>query len=142
MLRCLSIVLAFLCSLIASAAAQDISRGSECLAMANAPPRVTPVNLRRAAANTGEVAITYAGHSTYIIDTPGGVRIATDYNGVYRSGRLPDVATMNRARGPAIRDRSAARANIADFAGLAAGRADSDHSRWGMRRLFRPTHWT
>ena len=44
-----------------------------------------------------EVAITYAGHSTYYIDTPGGVRIATDFNGAYRTGRLPDVVTMNRA---------------------------------------------
>jgi L-ascorbate metabolism protein UlaG (beta-lactamase superfamily) len=97
MLRSLSTVLALLGSLIASAAAQDAPRSSECLAMANAPPRATPVSLRQAAANTDEVAITYAGHSTYYIDTPGGVRIATDYNGVYRTGRLPDVATMNRA---------------------------------------------
>ena len=28
---------------------------------------------------------------------PGGVRIATDYNGAYTTGRLPDVVTMNRA---------------------------------------------
>jgi L-ascorbate metabolism protein UlaG (beta-lactamase superfamily) len=98
MLRSLSVVVALLGSLIASAAAQDSSRGSECLAMANAP-RATPVSLRRAAAKADEVAITYAGHSTYIIDTPGGVRIATDYNGVYNAGRLPDVATMNRAHG-------------------------------------------
>ena len=67
--------------------------------MANAPPRATPVNLRRLAAKTDEVAITYAGHSTYYIDTPGGVRIATDYSGAYRTGRLPDVVTMNRAHG-------------------------------------------
>jgi L-ascorbate metabolism protein UlaG (beta-lactamase superfamily) len=67
--------------------------------MANAPPRATPVSLRRAAAKTDEVAISYAGHSTYIIDTPGGVRIATDYSGAYRIGRLPDVVTMNRAHG-------------------------------------------
>ena len=90
--------LALLGSLIASAAAQD-ARRSECLAMANAPPRATPVSLRRVAAKTDEVAITYAGHSTYYIDTPGGMRIATDYNGAYRTGRLPDVVTMNRAHG-------------------------------------------
>jgi hypothetical protein len=98
MLRCFPIVIALLGSLIASAVAQDSSRGSECLAMANVPPRATPVSLRRTAA-TDEVAITYAGHSTYIIDTPAGVRIATDYNGVYNIGRLPDAATMNRAHG-------------------------------------------
>ena len=50
-----------------------------------------------AAAKIDEVAITYAGHSTYYIDTPAGVRIATDYSGAYRTGRLPDVVTMNRA---------------------------------------------
>jgi len=98
MLRSLAVVFAALSSLIASAAAQDSFRGSECLAMA-AAPRATPAGLRRTAANTDEVAITYAGHSTYIIDTPGGVRIATDYNGVYRTGRLPEIVTMNRAHG-------------------------------------------
>ena len=97
MLRFLSAVFAVLCQLIVPAAAQDAPRSSECLAMANAPPRATPVSLRSAAANADEVAITYAGHSTYYIDTPGGVRIATDYSGAYRTGRLPDVVTMNRA---------------------------------------------
>jgi L-ascorbate metabolism protein UlaG (beta-lactamase superfamily) len=98
MLRCLAVVIALLGSLITPAAAQDAQR-SECLAMANAPPRATPVSLRRIAAKAEEVAITYAGHSTYYIETSGGVRIATDYNGAYRTGRLPDVATMNRAHG-------------------------------------------
>ena len=60
-------------------------------------PRATPVSFRSADAGTDEVAITYAGHSTYYIDTPGGVRIATDFNGAYTTGRLPDVVTMNHA---------------------------------------------
>src|SRR3954466_15765240 len=89
-------IIALLGSLTVPAAAQQLLR-SECLAMANAPPRATPVSLRRVAAKAEEVAITYAGHSTYYIDTPGGIRIATDFNGAYRSGRLPDVVTMNRA---------------------------------------------
>jgi hypothetical protein len=98
MLRTVSAILALLGSLVAPAMAQsqDTPR-SECLAMASAPPRATPVSLRRTAAVTDEVAITYGGHSTYYIDTPGGVRIATDWNGAYRMGRLPDVVTMNRA---------------------------------------------
>jgi L-ascorbate metabolism protein UlaG (beta-lactamase superfamily) len=95
MLR-LSAILALLGSLIAPAAAQDAQR-SECLAMAKAPWRATPVSLRREAAVANEVAITYGGHSTYYIDTPGGIRIATDWNGGFRMGRLPDVITMNRA---------------------------------------------
>jgi L-ascorbate metabolism protein UlaG (beta-lactamase superfamily) len=96
MLRAVSTIFTLLGLMIAPARAQDAQR-SECLAMANAPPRATPVRLREASADTGEVAITYAGHSTYYIDTPGGVRIATDYSGAYRTGRMPDVVTMNRA---------------------------------------------
>lgn len=96
MLRSLTLATAFLGWLITPAAAQTPLR-SECLAMANAPARAVPVNLRQVAAKADEVAITYVGHSTYYIDTPGGVRIATDFNGAYRTGRLPDVVTMNRA---------------------------------------------
>jgi L-ascorbate metabolism protein UlaG (beta-lactamase superfamily) len=99
MLRSFAAVFALLTSLIAPAVAEDGPRTSECLAMANAPMRATPVGLRRLAAKPDEVAISYAGHSTYYIDTPGGVRIATDYSGAYRTGRLPDVVTMNRAHG-------------------------------------------
>ena len=97
MLRCFAVVVALLYQPIASAAAQDAPRDSDCLAVANGGPRATPVSLRLAAARPGEVTITYAGHSTYYIDTPGGVRVATDWSGAYRTGRLPDVVTMNRA---------------------------------------------
>ena len=98
MLRSLAvaIVTVFLGSLAVPAVAQQPLR-SECLAMANLAPPATPVSLRRVAAKVEEVAITYVGHSTYYIDTPEGVRIATDFNGAYRTGRLPDVVTMNRA---------------------------------------------
>jgi L-ascorbate metabolism protein UlaG (beta-lactamase superfamily) len=96
MLRSLSATFALLGLLIAPALAEDAPR-SECLAMANAPPRVTPVGLRSADAATGAVTISYVGHSTYYIDTPGGVRIATDFSGAYTTGRVPDVVTMNRA---------------------------------------------
>jgi L-ascorbate metabolism protein UlaG (beta-lactamase superfamily) len=97
MMRFLVVVIALTGALLSRATAQEAPRGSECLAMANAPPRATPVSLRRTAAKADEVTITYAGHSTYVIDTPGGIRIATDYSGFRIAGRLPDVATMNRA---------------------------------------------
>jgi L-ascorbate metabolism protein UlaG (beta-lactamase superfamily) len=96
MLRLLAVVF-LLGPLTAPAAAQDAPRASECLAMSQSPPRATPVALRRLAAKADDVVITYAGHSTYYIDTPGGVRIATDFSGAYTTGRLPDVITMNRA---------------------------------------------
>ncbi len=41
--------------------------------------------------------IQYIGHSTYTIESPEGVVIATDYNGVYRPPVMPTVATMNNA---------------------------------------------
>jgi L-ascorbate metabolism protein UlaG (beta-lactamase superfamily) len=86
---------ALLCSFAGSAWAQGPQR-SECLAMASAP-RAVPVSFRLAA-KAEDITITYAGHSTYYIDTPRGVRIATDFSGAYHApGRLPDVVTMNRA---------------------------------------------
>ncbi|HVX74587.1 MAG TPA: MBL fold metallo-hydrolase [Bradyrhizobium sp.] len=96
MLRSITAILALLGSLVTAAVAQEAAR-SECQAVSDAGPRATPVSFREAAADPNEVAITYAGHSTYFIDTPGGVRIATDYSGAYQIGRLPDVVTMNHA---------------------------------------------
>jgi L-ascorbate metabolism protein UlaG (beta-lactamase superfamily) len=96
MLRLSCAAFALLSWLTTPAVAQDIPR-SECLAISQGPARATPVSLRQAANPADGVAITYGGHSTYYIDTPAGVRIATDWNGAYRSGRLPDVVTMNRA---------------------------------------------
>ncbi|MDB5655557.1 MAG: hypothetical protein JWQ94_3170 [Tardiphaga sp.] len=95
--RCLALAIVAIGWLSTSAAARQTERGSECLAMANAAPRAVPVSLRRTAAKADDVSITYAGHSTYYIDTPGGITIATDYNGIYRLDRVPDVVTMNRA---------------------------------------------
>lgn len=97
MLRLLSVVIALSVFLGTPLMAQTTPRGSECLAMAQRPPRIVPASLTRTAATAEDVTITYAGHSTYYIDTPGGVTIATDYNGVYKLDRIPDVVTMNRA---------------------------------------------
>jgi hypothetical protein len=79
---------------------------SQCLAVAQSLPGVTYANLTpedldlkpdRAAAGTGEVEISFAGHSTYVITTPGGITIATDYNGWSGNVAVPDVVTMNKA---------------------------------------------
>ncbi|WP_417666655.1 MBL fold metallo-hydrolase [Roseibium sp.] len=45
----------------------------------------------------GDVRIRYIGHSTFELETPQGVRIATDYNDSVRPLQTPTVATMNRA---------------------------------------------
>lgn len=45
----------------------------------------------------GEIGLTFIGHATFLIESPGGVRIATDYNDLVRPSMTPDVVTMNRA---------------------------------------------
>ena len=59
-------------------------------------PPFMPVSLRLAALAADQVRITYAGHSTFVIESPRAVRIATDYND-YVQVPLPTIATMNRA---------------------------------------------
>ena len=60
-----------------------------------APQDGPPVHLTSLARD--EVGIRYVGHATFEIETPMGVRIATDYNDIYRPERLPRIATMNGA---------------------------------------------
>ena len=43
------------------------------------------------------VDLTYIGHATFLIESPAGVTIATDYNGVVRPSVVPRIVTMNRA---------------------------------------------
>ncbi|MEO4000765.1 MBL fold metallo-hydrolase [Mesorhizobium sp. CAU 1732] len=82
----------------ASAQQQDEPVPSQCLAIAQAMPNVTYASFTPAQTFVdGEVTITYAGHSTYVIETPGGVRIATDFSGLYGSEPLPRIVTMNKA---------------------------------------------
>ena len=46
-----------------------------------------------------QVRLTFIGHATFLIETPAGVAIATDYNDHVRPRRVPDIATMNKAHG-------------------------------------------
>jgi L-ascorbate metabolism protein UlaG (beta-lactamase superfamily) len=78
-----------------AAQAQEV-RPSTCLAVAQALPRVIYASYMPAAAE-GDVAITYAGHSTYVIETPAGVTIATDFSGIHGTSPTPRIVTMNRA---------------------------------------------
>ena len=49
------------------------------------------------ALNADQVRITYVGHSTFLIESPQLVRLATDYNAYLRPPVLPDIITMNHA---------------------------------------------
>ena len=44
-----------------------------------------------------QVAITFVGHATFLIESPQGARAATDYSGQFGPAEPPDIATMNRA---------------------------------------------
>ncbi|MDD9917810.1 MAG: MBL fold metallo-hydrolase, partial [Rhodospirillaceae bacterium] len=39
--------------------------------------------------------IDFAGHSTFLITSPQGIKVATDYNDFHRAKELPDIATMS-----------------------------------------------
>tara|TARA_B100001146_G_scaffold191008_1_gene176239 strand:+ start:365 stop:1201 length:837 start_codon:yes stop_codon:yes gene_type:complete len=88
-----------------TARAQDsIPQVSQCMALAQALPGATYADLTpemplpvRQAAGPGEVHIRYASHSTYVITTPAGVTIATDFSDWSSGGYVPRVATMNKA---------------------------------------------
>ena len=89
-----------------SADAQEVSplpQVSQCQAIAQALPEATFASytprapMLAAAPVTGDVKITFLGHATFFIETPGGVSIATDYSGAYIPPHTPDVVTMNKA---------------------------------------------
>ncbi len=51
--------------------------------------------LRLAAAGAEAVSIPFLGHPSFLIESPGGVRIVTDYNDAIRAPVTPDIVTMN-----------------------------------------------
>ena len=65
------------------------------------PVAFGPAQILRAAATPKpgpeELAVTFVGHATFLIESPGGVRAATDYNDYVRPAVTPDIATMNKA---------------------------------------------
>jgi L-ascorbate metabolism protein UlaG (beta-lactamase superfamily) len=60
--------------------------------MASLQPRIL-----RAALSDGQVALSFVGHASFLIETPRGVKAVTDYNDYVRAPVTPDVATMNKA---------------------------------------------
>jgi L-ascorbate metabolism protein UlaG (beta-lactamase superfamily) len=94
--RLLFVALWTLALLTAARAAEPVT-ASRCIALASAAPKVQLVSLNNAAIARDEVDIRFVGHSTFRIESAGGVVIATDYTGYAGTGRSPDVVTMNHA---------------------------------------------
>lgn len=83
-----------------AAFAQDSRRSSHCLAIADATPGIAYVQKASWTAPVPEfsVRINYVAHATFLLQTPGGLDVATDFTGFLGNTRLiPDVVTMNHA---------------------------------------------
>ena len=97
--RAAASVLVFLLSTLLLDAGAHAAAPDRCLAFAEGP---SPLPVLKAsfvptALGADQISITFLGHSTFVIESPKGVRIATDYNDYYRATPAPDIATMNRA---------------------------------------------
>jgi L-ascorbate metabolism protein UlaG (beta-lactamase superfamily) len=73
--------------------------------VASERPQVLPAANRPGALTPNEARITYVGHSTFLIESPKLVRIATDFNDYLRPPLLPDIVTMNHAHSTHFTDR-------------------------------------
>lgn len=84
--------------LAAILAASAVEAGAVCLRnVAGTPGAVRVAGMVPVALERGEVGVTYVGHSTFLIETAAGVRIATDYNDYVRARVTPHIVTMNIA---------------------------------------------
>jgi L-ascorbate metabolism protein UlaG (beta-lactamase superfamily) len=73
--------------------------------IASRAPRMVPASFSPAALAGDQIRITYVGHSTFLIESPQLVRIATDYNDYVKPPMLPDIVTMNHAHSTHYTDR-------------------------------------
>ncbi|MFQ5625565.1 MAG: MBL fold metallo-hydrolase, partial [Methyloligellaceae bacterium] len=83
--------------LAATPPAHAVPYTSKCLAVAEHLSPVKHANYRVADLANNQVRLTFVSHSTFIIESQMGIRIATDYAGFHGRGPVPDVVTMNHA---------------------------------------------
>jgi L-ascorbate metabolism protein UlaG (beta-lactamase superfamily) len=96
-----------------AASAQDVSPPAAKPEMTESCPGLVashrapfvPAAFRPAALAPNEARITYLGHSTFLIESPKLVRVATDFNDYLRPPVLPDIVTMNHAHSTHYTDR-------------------------------------
>ncbi len=89
--------LAFVAAFLLFATGSTFAAIDRCFAVADAAPAVHYAALKPVALKKSEVRLTYVGHSTFLLESPAGVRIATDYNDYVRPTIVPQIATMNGA---------------------------------------------
>ncbi len=59
--------------------------------------RIIPASFEVAQLQGGEVRLTFIGHASFLIESPLGISIVTDYSDATRPPQTPTIATMNRA---------------------------------------------
>lgn len=100
-MRFISLWMALAIMVMGSAAmAQDTRRPSHCLAIAESTPGAAFVQKASWTNPVPQysVRINYLAHATFLLQTPGGLNVATDYTGFLGNTRMiPDVVTMNHA---------------------------------------------
>jgi len=83
-----------------AALAQETRRSSHCLAIADAAPGLEYIQTASWTNPVPEfsVRINYVAHATFLLQTPGGLNVATDFTGFLgNTAMIPDVVTMNHA---------------------------------------------
>lgn len=86
-------LLATLAALVCLAATPAVAAEESCPGLV--ARRALPIVPASLAAD--EIQLTYVGHATFLFETAGGTKIATDYNDYVRPSVTPDIVTMNRA---------------------------------------------
>jgi len=76
---------------------QARTEGAACPGLIAQRPNAPIAIIQRVALKPADVQITFVGHATFLIESPRGVTIATDYNDFVRPSVVPQIATMNRA---------------------------------------------
>jgi L-ascorbate metabolism protein UlaG (beta-lactamase superfamily) len=94
------LVIAASVMLVAPAMAQQKEEPERCPRFVASIPYLMPASYVvpvQAERQEEQVRLTFIGHATFLIESPVGVTIATDYNDGVRPPGVPDIATMNRA---------------------------------------------
>ncbi|MGI9479807.1 MAG: MBL fold metallo-hydrolase [Hyphomicrobiaceae bacterium] len=95
--RCGAAATVALTALVACPAHAQRPAADRCLALAANPQR--PPVVQVAALKPYQARLVYNGHSTFTIESPKGVTIATDYNDIVGPAFIPTIVTMNVAHG-------------------------------------------
>jgi L-ascorbate metabolism protein UlaG (beta-lactamase superfamily) len=90
-------VVAWIVACVLAAPPAAAASGDRCQAYAERSSLVRRVADRPGELDPTQVRLTFIGHATFLIESAGGVKIATDYNDYIRPPVVPDIATMNRA---------------------------------------------